>query len=454
MSIFIFRRDLRIKDNTAWNHMISNSKTIYPIFILTPEQIDNNVYKSDNSVQFMIESLKELGKEIKLTICHGDIVDVLNDIIRRNHIDKIYTNTDYTPYSIKRENRMKKFCKNNNIEFIYDHDITLFEPNTIKTSGGIIYQKFTPFYRNTMINSKLIRKPLNKSINNINIKYAITKYNVNNKLNDFYIHNDNINVRGGRKNALKILTSIVNKGLHYEKTRNILNIPTTNLSAYIKFGCVSIREVYYLFNKKLGRHNPLTRQLIWRDFYYHLGHGFINRFGRSLKPQYDKIKWINNMNHFNKWKKGMTGYPIVDACMKQLNETGFMHNRGRLIAASFLIKNLMIDWRYGEKYFAKKLVDYDVYVNQGNWQWVSGSGADSMPYFRVFNPSRQSEKYDNNTDYIKKWLPQLKDIEPKHLHNWEIYYKEYNLNEINYYKPIVDYNSSKKRTLSIYRKYL
>jgi deoxyribodipyrimidine photo-lyase len=305
-----------------------------------------------------------------------------------------------------------------------------------------------------MLNSKLIRKPLNKSINNVSIKYAITKYNVNNKLDDFYNMNDNINVRGGRKNALKILTSIINKGLEYEKTRNILNIPTTNLSAYIKFGCVSIREVYYLFNKQFGKTNPLSRQLIWRDFYYHLGHGFINSFGRSLKPQYDKIKWINNKSHFNKWKQGKTGYPIVDACMTQINTTGFMHNRGRLIVASFLIKNLMVDWRYGEKYFAKKLVDYDVYVNQGNWQWVSGSGADSMPYFRVFNPSRQSAKYDSNAEYIKKWLPQLKDIEPKHLHEWEIYYKEYNLNEINYYKPIIDYSISKKTTLSIYRKYL
>lgn len=454
MSIFIFRRDFRIKDNTAWNHMIDNSKTIYPIFILTPEQIDNNVYKSNNSVQFMMESLMELKKEIKLTICHGDIVEVLSDIIRKNHIDKIYTNTDYTPYSVKREKRMMNFCKNNRIEFSYHHDITLFEPNSIRTSGGIIYQKFTPFYRNTIINTKRIRKPLNKSINNVNIKYAITKYNVNHKLDEYYEYNNNINVRGGRKNALKILTSIINKGLQYEKTRNILNIPTTNLSAYIKFGCVSIREVYNIFNKKLGKNNPLSRQLIWREFYYHLGHGYINRFGRSLKPQYDKIKWTNNKSHFNKWKQGKTGYPIVDACMTQLNTTGFMHNRGRLIVASFLIKNLMVDWRYGEKYFANKLVDYDVYVNQGNWQWVSGSGADSMPYFRVFNPSRQSAKYDSMAEYIKKWLPQLKNIEPKHLHEWETYYKEYNLNEINYYKPIVDYSSSKKKTLSIYRKYL
>lgn len=450
-SIFIFRRDFRIKDNTGLNEAINNSSKIYPIFIFTPEQIDSiNSYKSNNSVQFMIESLLELNKEIKITFCYGHIDDVLNDIIKHNKIDAIYTNTDYTPYSVKREALISKICKKHNIKHNFYHDITLFEPNTIKTSSNQIYQKFTPFYRYAI--HQKVRDSLSKSVKNSSILH--TKYSINkDKLKKFYKENKDIHVHGGRNNALKILHNM-NHFNNYEKIRNIMHINTTNLSAYLKFGCISIREAYHTMISKLGKKHPLVRQLIWREFYYHLGYGFIDRFGRSLKPRYDRIKWTNNSSLFKKWKEGKTGFPIIDACMNQLNKTGYMHNRGRLIVSSFLIKNLMVDWRYGEKYFAKNLVDYDVLVNQGNWQWSSGSGADSQPFFRVFNPSRQSEHYDKDAIYIKKWLPQLKDIEPKHLHEWETYYKEYNLKEINYWKPIVSYADSKKKGIAMYKRYL
>ncbi len=449
MSIFIFRRDFRIKDNTAWNNMLTNSDTVYPIFIFTPEQIKNNKYKSNNSVQFMIEGLLELAKDIKITFCFGDIEDVLTDIIKHNKIDNIYTNTDYTPYSVKREKLVQNIAKKHDIDFQYSHDITLFEPNTIKNSSGQIYQKFTPFYRACM--KETVNDPVTKN-KHVQIKYAHTKYEIDtNKMKSFYIHNDLIHVHGGRDNALKILKHI-SEFNHYENTRNILNMETTNLSAYLKFGCISIREAYEVFKNKLGKKSPLVRQLIWRDFYYHLGYGFIDRFGKSLKIKYDKIKWGNNKSLFNKWTKGQTGFPIVDACMTQLNTTGYMHNRGRLIVSSFLIKNLMIDWRYGEKYFAQKLVDYDVLVNQGNWQWTSGSGADSQSYFRVFNPILQSKNYDKDCLYIKKWLPELKDIDPKHLHDWETYYTEHK--DVKYYKPIVSYSDSKKKALAMYKKYI
>ena len=456
MSIFIFRRDFRIKDNTAWNEMLKEeNNSIYPIFIFTPEQIGKaNKYKSDNAVQFMIESLLELSKEIKMTFCYGEIDDVLNNIIKNNKIEAIYTNTDYTPYSVKREAIIDKICKQHEIKFNHYHDITLYEPNTIRTSSNQIYQKFTPFYRYCL--EEKVREPTTKNTNNSDntiskpkTKYAIDK----SKLSKFYEENENIHIHGGRDNALKILHKI-NNYKDYEDTRNVMHLDTTNLSAYLKFGCISIREAYHYFVDKLGKKHPLVRQLIWREFYYHLGHGFIERFGKSLKIKYDKIKWGNNVSWFKKWKEGKTGYPIIDACMMQLNTTGYMHNRGRLIVSSFLIKNLMIDWRYGEKYFARKLVDYDVLVNQGNWQWTSGSGADSQPYFRVFNPSLQSERYDKDAIYIKKWLPQLKDIEPKHLHNWEKYYQEYNLKEIKYWEPMVNYTESKKKGISMYKKFL
>lgn len=453
MSIFIFRRDFRIKDNTAWNKMLMNedkNNPIYPIFIFTPEQINGklNKYKSDNSVQFMIESLLELNKEVKITFCYGDIIKVLNNIIKNNgftnNITSIYTNTDYTPYAVKREKRIEKFCKENDIKFEPCHDITLFEPNTITNSSDKIYQKYTPFMRTCI--KKKVPKPntINRSKN---IKHAKTSYEISiNKLKSFYKHNDLIHVHGGRNNALKILNNVSSFG-RYKKNRNILHLNTTNLSAYLKFGCVSIREAYNI----LKINKTLIRQLIWREFYYHLGYGFIERFGKSLKSNYDNIKWINNSSHYKKWCEGRTGFPIVDACMTQLNKTGYMHNRGRLIVSSFLVKNLLINWKYGEKYFAQKLVDYDVLVNNGNWQWTAGSGADSQPYFRIFNPNRQSEAYDKDCLYIKKWLPELKEVDNKHLHDWENNHQNYN---IDYPKPMINYAESKVNALKLYRKYL
>jgi len=451
MSLFIFRRDFRIKDNTALNHCIENSNIIYPIFIFTPEQIQHNSYKSDNAVMFMVESLMELKKELpQLTFCYGEIDDVIENIIKNNDIENIYANTDYTPYSVKREKIIEKICKKNDIILNLSHDITLFEPKSITTGSGSIYQKFTPFY-NVCI-KKDVRESMSRNIKNA--KHTKTKYEIETKkIKTFYEENEHIHIHGGRINAMKILHNM-KKFKDYDKTRNYLHIETTNLSAYLKFGCISIREAYHYVKDKLGRKDPLLRQLIWREFYYHLGDGFIERFGNSLKEHYDKIKWENDSSKFNKWKSAKTGYPIVDACMTQLNTTGYMHNRGRLIVSSFLIKNLMIDWRWGEKYFAQKLVDYDVLVNQGNWQWTSGSGADSQPYFRVFNPSRQSENYDKDAIYIKKWLPNLKDIEPKHLHDWETYHKEYNIKDLHYYEPMVEYSKSKADGLKMYKKYL
>ena len=444
--LFIFRRDFRINDNIGLNYCASiKDAIIYPIFIFTPEQIDKNKYKSNNSVQFMITSLIELTKHINITFCHGDIDSVIKDIVNENKIDLICTNTDYTPYAIKRDEHIKTLATKLNIESKIFHDILLFEPGTIKTQTDVYYQKFTPFY-NTVIQIK-VKKPTTIMSRGSYCKsiYTITK----NTMKTFFNFNPDIRVHGGRSNAVKIINSIT-KFKTYEDTRNILSLDTTQLSAYLKFGCISIRECYHKMKKYLGIKSPLIRQLIWREFYYHLGYG-LGRFGKSLKPQYDNIKWENNLHKFNSWCKGQTGYPIVDSCMTQLNTTGYMHNRGRLIVASFLIKNLHVDWRYGEKYFAQNLVDYDVLVNQGNWQWVAGCGADSMPYFRVFNPWIQSAKFDKDAEYIKKWLPELKNIENKHLHNWDKYN---NLYKSIYYKPIVDYTISKKEGLALYKTYL
>lgn len=447
--LFIFRRDFRTYDNIGLNS--TKEDTVYPVFIFTPEQITSNKYKSDNSVQFMVESLQELKKSISITFCYGDIEKVIEDIVVKNKIESIRCNTDYTPYAIKREKRIEAIAKKLDIEFIYYHDVLLFEPSTIRNQLDSIYQKFTPFYNYTI--KQKVPEPVKMSkstVKKVETKYEITS----DKMNTFYTKNDTVNhISGGRINALNILKEITDFS-SYEKTRNTLNLPTTHLSAYLKFGCISIRECFHSMKKKLKLSHPLIRQLIWREFYYHLGYGFIERFGRSLKPKYDNIKWEDDMTKFKAWCSGKTGYPIIDSCMMQLNTTGYMHNRGRLIVASFLIKNLHVDWRHGEKYFAQKLVDYDVLVNQGNWQWVAGSGADSQPYFRVFNPWLQSAKFDKDALYIKNWLPQLNDIEPKHLHQWDKYNELYDMKSISYYKPIVDYSKSKKDGLAIYKKYL
>jgi deoxyribodipyrimidine photo-lyase len=444
-SIFIFRRDFRKEDNTALNKALVNSDIVYPIFIYNPIQIDDdkNIFKSHNSVQFMIESLNELKKDIPISFFYGNEEDIILNIIKSHKIDAIYTNKDYTPFSIKREINLKNICDKNNIKCYHEHDICLFKPGSIITNtSGEPYKKYTPF-KNKCLTLKfrkvnLCDKKLYKKLKSLpkSIKYYLKE----NSEKLFYKDNKNIVVNGGRKNALKIINNL-NLYSNYKVDRDFLNKKTTLLSAYLKYGCISIREVYEAFKNKFKKDTPLIHQLLWRDFYYHLGFGYSERFGKSFKPKYDNIVWSNNKSEFEKWKNGNTGFPIVDACMNQMNQTGYMHNRGRMIVASFLIKNLQIDWKWGEKYFAQCLVDYDVFVNQGNWQWVSGSGADSQQYIRIFNPWTQSLKFDKDGKYISKWLNDNRS-NPKEFHDEK------------YHKTMINYKKSRDITLKMYKKYL
>jgi deoxyribodipyrimidine photo-lyase len=462
ISLFIFRRDFRLYDNTALYRCLKESKKVYPIFIFTPEQVsDKNDFKSSNAIQFMIESLIDLSRHQELpnlTLLYGDYISIIKKIVSNNSkITSIYTNTDYTPYAIERDYKISKLCESLNLDFYCYHDITLIAPGNITNQSGTIYQKFTPFY-NTGLNIKIDKvysKPSKRQLlktERLSRHQELNKYIINfQEAQKFYNENSKIHVHGGRNLATKILNSI-SKFKNYEDTHSMLPLETTHLSAYLKFGCLSIREAYFKLVEKFNKKDPIVRQLFWRDFYYHLGYHFVKRFGKSLKPNYDKIKWSLSKSKFESWKKGETGFPIVDACMKQINTTGYMHNRGRLIVASFLVKNLGIDWRFGEKYFAQSLVDYDVLVNNGNWQWVSGSGADSQPYFRIFNPALQSEKFDPECQYIKKWLPNLSEIPKKHLHHWSDNYSNYDLKQTKYFKPIINYKESKEKVLDMYKK--
>lgn len=473
IGVYIFRRDLRLYDNTTLLECYKQNEIVIPIFIFSPKQVTNNEYKSIKSIQFMVECLEDLERNLKennkshkqpILFFYGDEIEIISQIHNKIRFQSLFVNQDYTPFSKKRDKKIASLCKKLNIEFHSFPDVCLFPPGTILTGAGTTYQKFTPFFETCMKNREKILKSnkqhfQNKSFiqhldiqskvfslkNQINLQEAYVKFTVPSTENQMF---------GGRTDGLKKLANSSSQK-RYNIERNDLSKETTQLSPYLKYGCLSIREVYEYFREKLGYNNDLIKQLIWRDFYIHLMDAFPHVLeGKSLKPKYDNIKWGNNREWFKKWCDGETGFPIVDACMKQLNESGYMHNRGRLIVSSFLIKILQIDWKWGEKYFAQNLIDYDPAANNGNWQWASGSGADSQPYFRIFNPWLQSEKHDKDAVYMKKWLPQLEraNVPAKHLHQWDIYHKEYNLREIGYFKPIVDYSKMKESTLDMYKK--
>lgn len=454
-SIFIFRRDYRLVDNTGLIKALELSKNVIPLFIFTPEQLVSNKYKSDNAVQFMIESLEDLNdmlknKKSRLFYFYGKPSKVLNNIINNVDIDAVFVNADYTPYSIKRDKEIEKVCNDNGIEFHSYEDVLLNPIRSILTGQEDVYTKFTPYF-NKAKKIKPSSINLSNKSNYVSGRTRIRGEFTGNK-DKFFKYNSQLAQNGGRKEALKILKKI-KQFKNYNKERNILIKNTTRLSAYIKFGCVSIREVYYTFKKYLGLKNDLIKQLYWRDFYYNIGYEFpriYKKYG-NLKEKYDKIKWLGTKSNLNKWKQGLTGYPIVDAAMRELNETGFMHNRGRLIVSNFLIKILLINWQDGEKYFSNKLIDIDPSVNLGNWGWSAGSGADSQPYFRIFNPWTQGEKFDQDAKYIKKWIPELQDVDAEHIHKWYDHYNDY---DVDYPAPIVDYSSMRKKALKMYKKAL
>lgn len=453
--LFIFRRDLRVIDNNGINLLNEKCKNIYTIFIFTPEQIGNgNKYKSDNAVQFMIESLEDLASNISkmgghLHTFYGHNDKVVEDCIKAWNINVVCFNLDITPYARERDAKIIKLCEKMETFVMYDYDYYLHEPGTIVNGSGNPYVKFTPYYISAL--KKKVAAPagtrklhLAKSSahvpNKITLDLAMKKF-VGKENPDILVH-------GGRENALKQMRVAAKNIKHYAQTRDELSKPTSQLSAYIKFGNLSVREVYKVFRSK----RDFIRQIFWRDFYAGVLYSFPRVLGHSLNPKYDKIKWHHNQKWLEAWKKGITGFPAVDSGMRQLNATGYMQNRARLIVASFLVKTLLIDWREGEKYFATKLTDYDVASNNGNWGWISSGGADAQQYTRIFNPWIQGEEHDADCIYIKKWIPELASLEPKIIHNWETEWE--NNKDIKYPKPIVDYSEQKKLALSMYAKAL
>ena len=475
MNIFIFHRDLRINDNTTLIKQLKAVRDVVPIFIFTPEQIEpkKNDYYSSNSVQFMIESLHELNNSIqehggKLHFFKGDTIKVLNSIHKSHPIKSVGYNIDYTPYARQRDASINEFCNKKDITIFAEEDYAMYnilDGKTKNQNNDSCYLVFTPFkkycIKNLTVNdintfhsldSKGIhfKKIDSKGIDSKGIdsnKYSIKESDIDN----FYENNNNIHISGGRKEGLKILSNI-KKWKDYDKERDHLEYKTTSLSAHNHFGTVSIREVYWRILDILGKGSGLISELHWRDFYINITWyypkilaGMIGKRNKGLKDKYDKIKWSTNNTYYEKWCEGKTGFPIIDAAMSQLNTTGYMHNRCRMIVASFLCKDLCLDWRMGEKYFASKLLDYDPMSNSGGWQWSSSVGADSQPYFRIFNPWTQQKKFDPNCIYIKKWLPILKDVDNKTIHTWDENYTDI------YIKPIISHDVMRKKALDMYK---
>lgn len=450
-SIFIFRRDLRRFDNPALMTALETSQRVIPIFIFDPRQIKNNSYKSNSSIQFMIESLLDLEKQLaekngKLYYYTGHAENVILRILQQKKIDAVFYNYDYTPFSKRRDFAIEDICAKKNVAVHGMHDSLLLNPKSMLKPNGRPYKIFTPFY----LASKKIKIPLPVT-NRYNNYYTGPLPLSTNKITGipYLANNPHVDAKGGSrqgrillKNALKIKSYAKN---HDFPAKN----STTHLSPHLKFNTVSIREVYHTL-KSSKKAQGILRQLYWRDFFTFVGYYFPHVFGHAYDYDLENIPWENDSGWFSRWCLGETGFPIVDAAMRQLNTTNYMPNRCRLITASFLVKDLLIDWRWGEKYFATKLVDYDPAVNNGNWQWVAGTGCDAQPYMRIFNPWIQQKKFDPDCAYIKQMIPELADVPNKIIHNWDN--PKYHHLASGYFPPMVKHETQVKKAKRIYRR--
>ncbi len=449
-ALFIFRRDLRLEDNTALIAALESSAEVMPCFIFDPRQIDEQPYRAEASVSFMIASLHDLRAQLekrgaRLFVFYGQAHDIVDALVKQEQVDAVFVNADYTPFSRARDLKIEQVCKQHHVVFNAMHDALLNPPDAVAKDDGTFYTVFTPYARKAMM-IKVAFPTANTLKNYYTKKSALensTKFSEIEALSP-----ERALYPGGRTEALRILAGIKDlKG--YDEERNVPFLQgTTKLSPHHKFGTCSVRETYQAVYKAFGISHTLIRELYWRDFFTQIGYHYPHVLGKSFYPKYDQLAWDDNETFFTAWRSGKTGFPIVDAGMRELNQTGFMHNRVRMIAASFLIKDLHIDWRRGEQYFARHLVDYDPLVNNGNWQWAASTGCDAAPYFRIFNPWLQQAKFDPDARYIKQWVPALRGAAPKDIH--AIATKGHVFAD--YPAPIVWHEHEKSKALSAYGK--
>lgn len=398
IAIFWFRRDLRLHDNCGLFHALRSGYKVLPIFIFD-EEILNELPKNDARVSFIYETLNainiallKIGSAVKIE--KGTVLEVWKNLLENYTIKELYVNKDYEPYAIKRDEALKSFLNEKGVAFKSFKDQVIFEEAEIVKNDGLPYTVFTP-YKNKWL----------QQYHNATIQKFPSETLTANFLKAAFTFPDLVAI-GFVKSSIKVKSINDSCISNYAKTRDIPSVETSNLSVHLRFGLISVRK---LVDFTIKVDTTFTSELIWREFFMQILYHFPKVINENFKAKYNFIQWRNSEAEFKLWCEGKTGYPIVDAGMRQLNETGYMHNRVRMIVASFLIKHLLIDWRWGEAYFAEKLLDFELSANNGNWQWVAGTGCDAAPYFRVFNPLTQQRKFDPDFKYIEKWHPNYKE---------------------------------------------
>jgi deoxyribodipyrimidine photo-lyase len=403
ISIFWFRRDLRLEDNKGLSKALKGDFPVLPLFIFDPNII-NELPKDDARVSFIFKTLKAISTRLlkenssSLAICCNDPEKVFAKLIENYDLQAVYTNTDYEPYATERDGAIATYLENKGVSFHSVKDQIIFEKNEVVKADGDPYLVYTPYMRRWKERFKKTQ-PLQMEEEDLQLKNLIQDTALPDlELSDMGFVPSSINIP-----EYKVSPSLI---VDYEKTRNFPALEgTSHLGPHLRFGTVSIRN---MIKKAISEKNEtFWNELIWREFFMQILWHFPHTTQEAFKKKYDRIEWRNNEDEFEKWKKGETGYALVDAGMRELNATGYMHNRVRMLVASFLCKHLLIDWRWGEAYFAEKLLDYELSSNVGNWQWAAGSGVDAAPYFRIFNPMTQVEKFDKDRVYIKKWVPEI-----------------------------------------------
>lgn len=441
-ALFIFRRDLRLNDNTGLNLARAAARTVATAFIFDPRQVEENKYRSDNGLRFMLTSLEELSealkeREGKLQVFFGDPLEVVGSLLEREGFEAVFVNTDYTPFSRKRDGALRKVCEEHGKEFRAFHDALLVAPEDGLKSDGTPYTVFTPFWKNAR--KYPVMKPKRLARGEF-LKGTPPGADLSNLDRVRPEPNPNLLLKGGRAEGERLLKQLPNLK-SYKEERDYPALKSTSLlSAHHKFGTVSIRETYWATHAAFGENSTLIQELYWRDFFSHVTFHFPHVFKGAFRKEFDEIEWENDRSKFNAWCEGRTGFPMVDAGMRELVATGYMHNRVRMIVASFLTKDLHIDWRWGERFFAKHLVDYDPAVNNGNWQWAASTGCDAQPYFRIFNPWLQQQRFDPEADYIRQWVSELSECDSKTIHGLS---KGGGVPTYGYPTPIVDHQAAK-----------